>query len=111
MVGNGAIRSHHLKELRYINAVLRETLRLYPTAPAFTLVSKSEDPSFTLGDHVIDGKPPILVLLQKLHRDPVVYGSDAEHFRPERMEDARFNALPPNAWKACGTVPCLHPSS
>jgi Cytochrome P450 len=101
VIGKDALQARHLKELKYINAVLRETLRLYPTAPAFTLKSKSEDSHFTLGDYVVEGKPPIMVVLQKLHRDPEVYGEDAELFKPERMLDEHFDKLPPNAWKPC----------
>jgi cytochrome P450 len=29
-----------------------------------------------------------------LHRDPLVYGEDAESFKPERMWDGKFEALP-----------------
>ena len=36
VVGTGAVVPHHLKELEYLNGVLRECLRLYPTAPGFT---------------------------------------------------------------------------
>lgn len=36
VVGRGRMKAEHLKELKYINAVLRETLRLTPTAPGFS---------------------------------------------------------------------------
>jgi cytochrome P450 / NADPH-cytochrome P450 reductase len=36
VLGRGKMRPEHLKELKYLNAVLRETLRLSPTAPAFS---------------------------------------------------------------------------
>jgi cytochrome P450/NADPH-cytochrome P450 reductase len=76
---------------------LRETLRLHPTAPAFTLQAK--------GDQVLGGKYSIkdkqftTVMLAQLHRDPEVYGADSEDFRPERMEGKAFTDLPPNSWK------------
>ncbi|KAF7346798.1 Fatty acid hydroxylase [Mycena sanguinolenta] len=38
----------------------------------------------------------------ELHRDPAVWGDDAEEFRPERMLDGKFEALPPNAWQPFG---------
>ncbi|KAK1915853.1 hypothetical protein P3342_003668 [Pyrenophora teres f. teres] len=40
-----------------------------------------------------------------IHRDPAVYGEDAEEFRPERMLDDEFerrNKEFPNCWKPFG---------
>ena len=100
VIGAGSISPHHLQELKYLNAVLRESIRLYPPAPAFVLRSNTAaDSCFQLGEHIVEGKPPILVLLENVHRDPEVYGDDAEYFRPERMLDANFDKLPKNAWK------------
>src|SRR6266436_10027762 len=48
---------------------------------------------------------PIIAFLPKVHRDPVVYGEDAEAWRPERMLDAEFDRLNkefPNCWKPFG---------
>ncbi|KDN35131.1 cytochrome P450, partial [Tilletiaria anomala UBC 951] len=53
------------------------------------------------GYHVAKGQPLVLLFTQ-LHRDPKVWGDDAEEFRPERMLDGKFEALPPNAWKPFG---------
>lgn len=100
VIGQDALQAHHLKDLKYINAVLRETLRLHPTAPAFTLTPKGDGPT-SLGEYVIDGNLPITVLLLSLHLDPEVYGEDAKLFRPERMLDENFEKLPSNAWKPC----------
>lgn len=59
-------------------------------------------------DTVIGGKYKITkdmnvrVNLPGMHHDTRVYGEDAAEFRPERMMDGGFEALPPNAWKAFG---------
>lgn len=51
------------------------------------------------GKYEIKEGQPILALLSQIHRDPAVYGNDANDFRPERMLDDPFSKLPPNSWK------------
>lgn len=100
VLGTGPLELSHLKELKYLTAAFRESIRLYPPAPGFNIKSKDNNAShFTLGDHVVEGIPPIFVLMEKVHRDPEVYGQDAEEFKPERMFDEEFAKLPKNAWK------------
>jgi cytochrome P450 len=97
VIGDEAITVQHISKLEYLNAVLRETLRLHPPAPAFTVRPKQ--------DEVIGGKyhvtkdMALVCFLMAIHTDPAVYGEDAEQFRPDRMLNEGFNQLPPNAWK------------
>ena len=103
VVGTGSITVNHLKDLKYLNAVLRESIRLYPPAPAISLqANPNGQQHFRLGNHIIEGKPLVMVLMEKVHRDPEVYGEDAEEFKPERMLDAKFDNLPKNSWKVRG---------
>ncbi|KAL7821162.1 cytochrome P450 [Trichoderma aethiopicum] len=90
----------HLSRLPYINAVLKETLRLQPTAPGFFLVA--DEDQIIGGKYFIPAKVPIGILLHILHQDKAVYGEDAAEFKPERMLDENFNKLPPNCWKPFG---------
>ncbi len=100
VMGTGAATVRHLKELKYLNATLPEAIRLHPTAPALTLQAHATpDGHFRLGDYVVEGRPPIIALLEKIHRDPEVWGDDADAFKPERMLDEHFDKLPRNAWK------------
>lgn len=102
VVGRGPITVEHMSHLKYLSACLRETLRLCPTAPAFTLQplpDNTEDPIIIGGKYEIHKGQPIIALLPKIHRDPIVYGDDAEEFKPERMLDEPFAKLPPNSWK------------
>ncbi|MBJ8192891.1 cytochrome P450, partial [Bacillus cereus] len=75
-----------------------EALRLWPTAPAFSLFAKE--------DTLLDGTYPLKkgdsvnVLIPKLHRDTEAWGEDVEEFRPERFEDP--SAIPQDAYKPFG---------
>lgn len=94
-----------MSKLPYIEACLRETLRLTPTAPAFTLQPRPDtaDEFTTLGGkYQVKKGQSIIALLGGIHRDPAVFGSDAEAFRPERMLDEPFSKLPNNSWKPFG---------
>jgi len=94
--GKNAITVEHMGKLPYIEACLRETLRLHPTAPAFTVEAKSDQ---DLNGYAVKKGERVNILLARLHRDPDVYGADAESFRPSRMMEESLEKLPANAWK------------
>ena len=101
VLGNDDISVDHLSKLKYIDAVLKESLRLQPPAAQMGI-----GPNGTGG--LLAGKYPysagdVFILdIIDLHRDPKVWGVDASAFRPERMLDGGFERLPPNAWKPFG---------
>jgi cytochrome P450/NADPH-cytochrome P450 reductase len=102
VVGRGPVTVDHMSKIPYLNACLRETLRLRPTAPAFTIQPRpdmEEESTIIGGKYEIKKGQPMFAILNKIHRDPAVYGDDAEEFRPERMLDEPFSKLPPNSWK------------
>lgn len=107
VLGQGKMTIDHLKQLHYINAVLRETLRLTPTAPAFSRSIRKDNPNeiepLLGGKYAINRGDKVLCLLIKSQRDPKVYGEDANEFRPERMLEDNFQRLPKGAWKPFGT--------
>ncbi len=100
VLGAAAPTIDHLPRLRYVEQVLMETLRLWPTAPAFA-VTPHEPTTIGDGYGVVPGDE-ILVLLPSLHRDTAVWGDDAEVFRPERFAPGVAENLPPHAWKPFG---------
>ncbi|KAI8288257.1 Bifunctional cytochrome P450/NADPH--P450 reductase [Colletotrichum sp. SAR11_57] len=91
----------HLQKLPYLDAVLKETIRLHAPAPGFH-VRPLKDGEVLGGKYVVNKEDPIVIVLHQLHRDPAVWGSDAEEFKPERMQRDGFNKLPPNSWKPFG---------
>jgi cytochrome P450/NADPH-cytochrome P450 reductase len=107
VLGRGKMTVEHLKDLKYINAVLRETLRLHPTAPAFSRSIRNDNPNdveeLLGGKYAIRRDDKVLCLIAKSQRDPKVYGDDANKFNPERMLEDNFQRLPKGAWKPFGT--------
>ena len=99
--GDEPIKFEHLNKLEYIDAALKETLRLKSTAPAFTVSAKA-DTELLDGKFEVKKGDPIVVVLDALHRDPLVWGNDAEEFKPRRMLNGGFNNLPADAWKPFG---------
>ncbi|MFF4302850.1 cytochrome P450 [Streptomyces sp. NPDC001601] len=88
-------------KLRYVRRVLDESLRLWPTAPAFAREARQ--------DTVLAGRHPMrrgawaLVLTPMLHRDPEVWGPDAESFDPDRFEAKAARGRAPHTFKPFGT--------
>jgi cytochrome P450/NADPH-cytochrome P450 reductase len=104
-IGKGQVRYKHLSKLPFLEAVLRETLRLNPTAPFITVSPQpgTKDPVVLGGGkYVIPADANVTLLLSKIHRDPSVYGEDANEFKPERMMDEKFRQLRSGAWKPFG---------
>lgn len=100
VTGGSPLAIQHLAKMPYINAILRETLRLQPTVPGIIMAAHKDE--VLGGKYRIPATVPLIPLFHLIHRDVAVYGEDAEEFRPERMLDEEFNKLPPNSWKPFG---------
>jgi cytochrome P450 / NADPH-cytochrome P450 reductase len=113
VVGKSPVTFQQMSKLPYIEAVLRESLRLSPTAPVFTfqpLLGNTEPVLIGGGKYMLPPDASISVLLPSVGRDPAAYGADAAEFKPERMYQQAFDKLPPNAWKVCiSSSPALIP--
>lgn len=88
-------------KFRYIRRVLDESLRLWPTAPAFTR-SPREELTLSSG-HRMRPEDWAIVLLPMVHRDPEVWGDDADQFDPDRFAPERSRSRAPHAYKPFGT--------
>ncbi|KAE8153962.1 cytochrome P450 [Aspergillus avenaceus] len=106
VIGRRKITVDDLSKLPYIAAAMRETLRLQSPAPLIGFrahpTKNHEDPVILGGKYALRKGESIIIILGKLHRDPKVYGEDADDFKPERMLDDNFESLPKNAWKPFG---------
>ncbi|MBE7123999.1 bifunctional cytochrome P450/NADPH--P450 reductase [Bacillus cereus] len=87
-----------VKQLKYITMVLNESLRLWPTAPAFSLYPKED--TVLGGEYSLKQGEEITVLIPQLHRDKTIWGEDVEEFRPERFENP--STIPLHAFKPFG---------
>lgn len=92
--------SGQIGRLTYVTQILEETLRLWPTAPAFTRQPFVDD---TVGGWPMAAGTAIIALTPMLHRLPEVWGDDAEEFNPDHFAPERRDALPPNAFKPFGS--------
>ncbi|KAF4998636.1 hypothetical protein FGRMN_2962 [Fusarium graminum] len=70
-----------LEQLPYLNGIMHETLRLYPTVP---LTIRQAVRDTRIGSQFIPEGTDIVVSIWYINRSPVIWGPDAAEFRPER---------------------------
>ncbi|KAL3531080.1 hypothetical protein ACH5RR_010402 [Cinchona calisaya] len=77
-----------IKNLTYLQALVKETLRLYPPGPLSGPREAIED--CYLGNFFVPKGTRLIVNLWKLHRDPRIWSNPLE-FKPERFLDQHAN--------------------
>ena len=83
--GNTArdVTEEDLNEMPYLDAFLKEVLRLYPPVPQIARQTTGE---VRLNDeHVVPANSTIALNIYSIHRDPKYWGDDFEEFKPERF--------------------------
>jgi len=89
-----------VNQLAYVSQVLKESLRMWPTAPTFA-VSPYKD-TLIGGRYEMKRQYHIVVLTPMLHRDATVWGAQAEVFNPDHFSREAEGARPANAYKPFG---------
>jgi cytochrome P450/NADPH-cytochrome P450 reductase len=89
-----------VNSLTYIAQILKESLRLWPTAPAFSVLPYKDE--IVGGKYFLRARSQVTLLLPALHRDPAVWGERAEFFDPENFSAAAEATRPHNAYKPFG---------
>ncbi|EHK18616.1 uncharacterized protein TRIVIDRAFT_50977 [Trichoderma virens Gv29-8] len=104
VVGSGPVKIDHIGRLKYLAAVIRETLRFNAPISAFAREATKDE---TIGGkYGVKAGEQLVCLLAKSHLDPSVYGDTACEFDPERMMEDNFNRLMkeyPHCWSPFGT--------
>jgi cytochrome P450 len=99
---NGATPGpQHVDQLPWLQATLKETLRLYPAVAA--LMSRRTTAPIVLGGHVVPTGALLRITPWVLHRDERWF-AQPEHFLPERFLDGA-PPIPKGAWLPFGTGP------
>lgn len=88
-----------MKKCEYLQAVISETLRMYPLVPKSFKVAV-EDTTLPRGGGP-EGQDPMFIAkgttllysVHAMHMDPDIYGKDANQFRPERWFDPAMKKM------------------
>jgi len=89
----------HVAQLHVIERILKESLRLWPTAPAFTVAPFEE--TVIGGRYALRKDRPVNVFAPGLHRNPKVW-TDPDEFDPDRWLPENEARHHPHAYKPFG---------
>jgi cytochrome P450/NADPH-cytochrome P450 reductase len=89
-----------VNRLGYVLQVLKESLRMFPTAPAIAMAAK-EDTTIG-GQYTIKKRNMVIMHALALHRDKSVWGDDADRFNPDHFSREAERERPANAFKPFG---------
>jgi cytochrome P450 len=87
----GYITADHVKQLVYLEAVIKEILRFHPTGPF--MVRQALQDTVLDGDLSIREGESVGMSVYAMARNPRVWGPDAAEFKPERWIDTKTGEL------------------
>ena len=89
-----------VNRLQYVLQILKESLRLYPTAPAISMRAKEN--TTIGGKYTIHKKNMVIMHALALHRDKGIWGENADQFNPDNFTREAERTRPANAFKPFG---------
>ncbi|AMM24364.1 bifunctional cytochrome P450/NADPH--P450 reductase [Variovorax sp. PAMC 28711] len=89
-----------VNRLQYVLQILKEALRLYPTAPAISMRAKEN--TTIGGKYTIHKKNMVIMHALALHRDKGIWGENADQFNPDNFTREAERTRPANAFKPFG---------
>ncbi|XP_019200476.1 PREDICTED: cytochrome P450 714A1-like [Ipomoea nil] len=86
---NGHLDAESITKMKVVTMVINEVLRLYPPA---AFVSREALEETRIGHVLVPKGVCVWTLIPTLHRDPELWGQDANEFKPERFANGVSNA-------------------
>src|SRR5262249_209914 len=99
VLGSDAPRFEDVAKLTYLDQVLRESIRVWPTAPAFSVRPKED--TALVGKYPLKKGDVLIILTPSLHRDAAVW-TDPQRFDPDRFAPDKREKIPAHAWLPFG---------
>lgn len=113
VLSDGELTHDRVRQLPYIRATVRESLRLSFAAPGFNIepIPKPGNEAPVLlggGKYEVPHNQPMIIVLAGVNRDPAVFDEPLQ-FRPERMLGDAFDKLPLGVkrWYGNGKRECI----
>ncbi|CAG8469541.1 8352_t:CDS:10 [Diversispora eburnea] len=78
-----------INKLEYLNAVVKETLRVDPPAPVVLRVSNKDD---FIGGYFIPKGTTVIIPINTIHKLPSIWGPDSNEFKPSRWLDPSISS-------------------
>ena len=89
VIGKGnQVKESDITQLPYLQAIVKETLRLHPALP---LVPRQSESDVEVFGYTIPKASQVLVNVWAIGRDPTIWGNNPSEFLPERFLDSNID--------------------